>query len=210
MSMTPMNRHHTRALASLGLAAILVGSVPRPGAGFEPYHPANEGLRNVIRDATMRQTVRRSADLERRVRDALRWIDGVDSRSDAATAARLASALRMTWQEVERARTVGALGYREFDDAKFEAAESKLEQIAAELGGPRAPLPAAEAQAAGQALADVQALSRAARSAVPGLSSDDVLLMRAKRHRLLNASPQGYEAGGAPAMNAGETAVAPR
>lgn len=197
-------------VVSLGLAMILLGAVPIPGQGAEPYDPADGGLRTTIREVTERQTVRPAAGLEQRLREALRSINQVEGRADAAAAARLASELRIAGQEVERARVIGALGYREFDDEKFESAESKLETILAQFLGPRAPLTPAGYQAVGQALADVQALSRAVRLGVPGLMSDDVLLIRAKRQRLLNGSRQSDPSGsgstqGAPTQNGTET-----
>ena len=193
MSTTVRNGSWKSRLVLLGPAIMLLCLVPRTSDSFEPHYPANELLRRTIRDVWGRQAVRPPEGLEQRLREALRSINEVEGRTDAALADRLATELKTAWRELERARAIGALGYSEFDEAKFEAAESKLEAVAAQFRGARLPSAAEQYQAAVQALADSQALSRAARHAVPGLSSDDVLLMREKRQRLLIKEPRGEE-----------------
>jgi len=183
---------------------MLLCVLPGSSQGFEPHEPANERLRTTIREVTARQTVRPPAGLEQRFRAALRSINEVEGRTDTVAAAQLASSLRMAWQELERARAVSALGYREFDDERFGLAEAKLDAVTAQLGGPRAPLTAEGSRAVGEALSDVRALSRTARLVVPGLASDDVLLMRAKRQRAI-APRGGGEGQGAPGQNGTET-----
>ena len=193
MSTTVRNGSWKSRIVLLGPAIMLLCLVPRTSDSFEPHYPANEQLRRTIRDVWERQAVRPPAGLEQRLREALRSINEVEGRTDAAVADRLATELKTAWRELERARAIGALGYSEFDEEKFEAAESKLEAVAAQFRGARPPSPEKQYQAAVQALSDVQALSRAARHAVPGLSSDDVLLIQEKRQRLLIREPRGEE-----------------
>ena len=187
----------------LAAALMLVCLVAGVGEGFEPHYPANDQLRATIRDVLERQAVRPPQGLEKRVREALRSINEVEGQTDATTADHLATDVKAAWRELERARAVGALGYVEFDDEKFRSAEARFEAITAQFSGVRAPLPAEGYRAVAQGLSEVQALSRAARAAVPGLSSDDVLLMRAKRQRLLIKDPRGED--GLPAQSNSET-----
>ena len=203
MSTTVGNGGWKLRFVLLGPAIMLLCLVPRTSDSFEPHYPANEQLRRTIREVWERQAVRPPEGLEQRLREALRSINEVEGRTDAAMADRLATELKTAWKELERARAIGALGYSEFDEEKFEAAESKLETIAAQFRGARPPLPGEGYQTVVQALLDVQALSRATRHAVPGLLSDDVLLMREKRQRLLIKEPRGEE--GLPARFGNET-----
>jgi len=203
MSTTVGNGGWKSRFVLLGPAIMLLCLVPRTSDSFEPHYPASEQLRRTMREVWERQAVRPPEGLEQRLREALRSINEVEGRTDAAVADRLATELRTARRELERARAIGALGYSEFDEEKFEAAESKLEAVAAQLRGARPPSPAERYQAVVQALSEVQALSRAARRAVPGLLSDDVLLMREKRQRLLLKEPRGEE--GLPARSGNET-----
>jgi hypothetical protein len=77
------------------------------------------------------------------------------------------------------------LGYTEFNDETFQDAEAKFQDLLTQFVGTRTPYSVERYQAALGTLDDVQALSRNARRAVPGLSSDDVLLMREKRQKIL-------------------------
>jgi hypothetical protein len=120
----------------------------------------------------------------------LRSIADVEGRTDPPLAGLLSTRLKEAWTELERSRAVGALGYAEFDEGRFQAAEAKFQEVVGEFLGPRAPFPAETYQAAFQALADTQALSRETRRGVPGMSSDDVLLTRQKRHKLLLEEPK--------------------
>ena len=203
MSTTVRNGSWKSRFVLLGPAIMLLCLVPRTSDSFELHYPGSEQLRRTIRDVWERQAVRPPEGLDQRLREALRSINEVEGRTDAAVADRLATELKTAWRELERARAIGALGYSEFGEEKFEAAESKLEAVAAQFRGARLPSPAEQYQAAVQALSDVQALSRAARHAVPGLSSDDVLLMREKRQRLLIKEPRGEE--GLPGRSGNET-----
>lgn len=203
MSTTVGNRGGKLRVVLLGPAVMLLCLVPRTSDSFEPYYPVNEQLRRTIQETWERQTVRPPEGLEQRLREALRSINEVEGRTDAAVADRLATELKTAWRELERARAIGALGYIEFDEEKFKAAESKLEVVASHFRGTRSPSLGERYRADVQALAEVQALSRAARHAVPGLSSDDVLLMREKRQRLLLKEPRGEE--GLPARVGNET-----
>jgi len=177
-------------LVVLGVVVALAFSTPAGGEGFEPYHPANEQLRRTSREVWERQTFRPPPLLEERVREAFRSIGEVEGRTDPRLAGLLSTRLKDAWTELERSRAVGALGYTEFDEGRFQAAEVKFQEVLSQFLGPRAPFPAESYQAAFQALADTQALSREARRAVPGMSSDDVLLTRQKRHKLLLEVPK--------------------
>src|SRR5262245_16359352 len=190
----------------VGPAGMLLCLAARTSEGFDPYYPPNTLLRQTIRDLRERQSVRPPDGLESRIREALRSIHEVEGRADATVADRLAAELKAAWLELERARVVGSLGYREFDDEKFGAAESKFEMVIEHFRGMRVPSPSAPYGAQVHALMEVQALSRTARLGVPGLLSDDVLLMREKRHRLLLREPRGDES----VLRPGNDAGAPR
>ena len=153
--------------------------------GFEPYTPRNEQLRRTILGAVESQTFRPSPILEQRVREALRSIKETEGWTAPQLSELLSSRLKATWTELERSRAIGGLGYTEFNDETFQAAEATFQEILTQFVGTRTPYSGERYQAALGALDDVQALSRNARRAVPGLSSDDVLLKREKRQKLL-------------------------
>ena len=203
MSTTVGNRGWKSRVVLLGPAMMLLCLVPRTSDSFEPHYPANEQLRRTIREVWDRQAVRPPEGFEQRLREALRSMNEVEGQTDVAVADHLATELKTAWRELERARAIGALGYSEFDEEKFKAAESKLEAVVAHFRGTRPPSSAERYQADVEALSEVQALSRAARHAVPGLSSDDVLLMREKRQKLLLKEPRGEE--GLPTRSGSET-----
>jgi len=185
-----MRRRERILVALLGAAAALPFSTLAGGEGFEPYHPANEQLRRTSQEVWERQTFRPPPVLEQRVGEALQSIAEVEGRTDPPLAGLLSARLKDTWTELERSRAVGALGYTEFDEGRFQDAEAKFQEVLSQFLGARAPFPAESYQAALQALADTQALSREARRAVPGMASDDVLLTRQKRHKLLLEEPK--------------------
>ena len=176
-------------LGLLVVAVTIAASLPANGGGFEPYYPTNEQLRSTIQGVWESQAFRPPAVLEQQVREALRSIKETEGRADSRLAGLLSSRMKAAWTELERSRVVGGLGYPEFDDETFQAADAKFQQVLTEFAGARAPYSEEKYQAALRALADVQALSRNARRAVPGLSSDDVLLMRGKRQQLLMKEP---------------------
>lgn len=153
--------------------------------GFEPYTPRNQQLRQTIMGVIESQTFRPSPMLEQRVREALRSIAETEGWTAPALGELLSSRLKATWTELERSRAVSGLGYTEFDDETFHAAEATFQDLLILFVGTRTPYSGERYQAAIQTLGDVQELSRNARRAVPGLSSDDVLLMREKRQKLL-------------------------
>lgn len=153
--------------------------------GFEPYTPRNEQLRSTIRGVWESQTFRPSPMLEQRVREALRSIAETEGWTAPALGELLSSRLKATWTDLERSRMVSGLGYTEFDDETFHAAEATFQEILTRFVGTRTPYSGERYQAALGDLDNVQELSRKARRAVPGLSSDDVLLMREKRQKLL-------------------------
>ncbi len=153
--------------------------------GFEPYTPRNEQLRQTILGIIESHTLRPSPMLEQRVREALRSIAETEGWTAPQLSELLSSRLKATWTDLERSRAVSGLGYTEFDDETFHAAESKFQDLLILFVGTRTPYSGERYQVALGALDNVQALSRNARRAVPGLSSDDVLLMREKRQKLL-------------------------
>jgi hypothetical protein len=176
-------------LGLLVVAVTIAASLPAHGGGFEPYYPTNEQLRSTIEGVVASQTVRPPAALEQIVREALRSIEKTEGRTDPRLGGLLSSRLKAAWTELERSRVVGELGYREFDEETFQAAEAKFQDVVTQFVGARATYSEERYQVALRALADVQALSRNARRAVPGLASDDVLLMREKRQKLLLKEP---------------------
>jgi hypothetical protein len=119
----------------------------------------------------------------------LRSIKQTEGRTDPRLVGLLSSRLKAAWTELERSRAVGGLGYTEFDDETFQAAEAKFEEVLTQFVGARAPYSEERYRGALSALDDAQALCRDARRAVPGLASDDVLLMRHKRQILLLKEP---------------------
>lgn len=177
------------------LAAVLTIPlcVTAHGGGFEPYPPANQQLRSTIQGTWKSQAARPPAVLEQRVREALRSIKETEGWTAPALGELLSSRLKATWTELERSRMVGGLGYTEFDDETFQTAEVKFQELLTQFVGIRIPYSGESYQAALQALDDVHTLSRSARRAVPGLSSDDVLLMREKRQKLLMKEPKERE-----------------
>lgn len=185
-----MRRRERILVALLGAAATLPFSTLAGGEGFEPYHPANEQLRRTSQRIWESQTLRPPDLLEQNVREALRSIAEIEGGTDPHLAGWLSARLKEAWTELERSRAVGALGYTEFDAGRFQAAEAKFQEVLSQFLGPRAPFPAESYQAALQALADTHALSREARRVVPGMSSDDVLLTREKRQKLLLKEPK--------------------
>ncbi len=176
------------------ILALLIAVIPSPiiaeEEGFEPYSPQSDRLRRTIREVGEAQTFRPPAALERRVSEALRSIRELESQTDPRLASLLSSRLRAAWNELERSRAVGVLGYAEFDDETFQAASAKFDEVVSQFLGARSPYPRERYNAALHALSEVQALSRDARRAVPGLSSDDVLMMRDKRQKLLFKEPR--------------------
>lgn len=183
-----------RIVVALPIAAATISlSIIAHGGGFEPYYPQNEQLRRSILGVWESQAVRPPAALERSIAEALRSIKETEGRADPKLAGLLSSRLRKTSEELERSRYVGEMGYIEFDQGKFEAAEAKFQEVLSEFVGARTPFPEERYQVVLRALADTQALSQDARRLVPGLSSDDVLLMREKRQKLLLKEPRGAE-----------------
>lgn len=160
------------------------------GGGFEPYAPLNEQLRKTIVGVVESQTLRPSPALEQRVREALRSIQETEGRTDPRAARHLSSHLKSAWMELERSRIVGSLGYTEFDETTFQAAEAQFQEIVTQYSGARTSFSKARNRAAIKALTEVRTLSRNARRHVPGLSSDDVMLMREKRQKLLSKEPR--------------------
>lgn len=163
------------------------------GGGFEPYAPANEQLRSTIQGVWESQAFRPPAALEQRVREALRSIKETEGRTDPPLGGLLPSRLKATWAELERARVIGGLGYREFDAETFQAAEAAFQEVLTQFVDTRTPYSEERYQVAIKALAEAQTLSRNAWRAVPGLSSDDVQLMREKRQKLLMKEPKEKE-----------------
>ncbi len=172
-------------VALLAAALTISLSVSAHGGGFEPYTPRNALLRSTIQGVWESHTVRPSPMLEQRVREALRSIAETEGWTAPQLSELLSSRLKATWTELERSRAVSSLGYTEFDDETFHAAEATFQDLLILFVGTRTPYSGERYQAALGALDNVQALSRNARRAVPGLSSDDVLLMREKRQKLL-------------------------
>lgn len=191
-------------MVALPIAAVtILFSVAAHGGGLEPSSPPSQPLRRTIEGVVASQTIRPPAALEQRVREASRSIKETEGRADSRLAELLATRLKAAWTELERSRVVGGLGYREFDEETFQAAEAKFQEVLTQFVGARDPFPEKRYQAALQTLADVQALSRNARRAVPGLASDDVLLMREKRQKLLAKEPPEEGVG---VRSGGETA----
>ena len=190
---TSGERKNLISLALLIAAATISSSTPANCGGIEPYYPPNEQLRRTIQGVSESQTFRPPLALERSVQQALRSIKAIEGRTDPRLAGLLSTRLKGTWTELERSRVVAGLGYTEFDEETFQAAEVKFQEVVTQFVGARAAYPEERYQAALRALADVQALSRNARRAVPGLSSDDVLLMREKRQKLLQKEPKETE-----------------
>jgi len=186
----------TPIMVALPIAAVtLLFSVAAHGGGFEPFYPTNEQLRSTIQGVWERQAFRPPVALEQQVREALRSIKQTEGRTDPRLGGLLSSRLKATWTELERSRAVGELGYTEFDDETFETAEAKFQEVLTQFVGARAPYSEERYRGALRALDDAQVLCRNARRAVPGLASDDVLLMREKRQKLLAKEPP--EEGGA-------------
>lgn len=165
--------------------------------GFEPYAPSNEQLRRTILGAWESQAFRHPPALERDVQEALRSIKEIEGRTDSVLAGLLSSRLKGAWTELEQSRAVFWLGYHEFDATAFQAAESQFQEVVAQFLGVRTPYPFERLDAAIKALENAQTLSRTARRHVPGLSSDDVQLMREKRQKLLLKEPRTDEGSGA-------------
>ena len=163
------------------------------GGGFDPYYPANEQLRGTIQGVFEGQAVRPPVALEKSVREALQSIERIEGGSDPRLAGRLSISLKGAWAELERSRVVAGLGYTEFEEETFHRAEAEFRDVLTQFLGARGPSTEERYQAALRALADVQVLSRNARRAVPGVSSDDILLMREKRQKLLLKEPKGEE-----------------
>ena len=194
----------TPIMVALPIAAVIIlFSVAAHGGGFEPFYPTNEQLRSTIQGALESQAFRPPVVLEQRVREALRSIKETEGRTDPRLGGLLSSRLKATWTELERSRIVGGLGYTEFDDDTFQAAEAKFKEVLSQFAGARAPYSEERYREALGALDDAQVLCRNARRAVPGLASDDVLLMREKRQKLLAKEPRDE---GASVRFGGETA----
>ena len=173
------------AVGLLLVAFTIPFCISSPAEGFEPYTPRNEQLRSTIQGVWESQAFRPPAVLEQRVREALRSIKETEGRTASWLSELLSSRLKTTWAELERSRAIGGLGYTEFNDETFQDAEAKFQDLLTQFVGTRTPYSVERYQAALGTLDDVQALSRNARRAVPGLSSDDVLLMREKRQKIL-------------------------
>ena len=181
----------TPIMVALPIAAVIIlFSVAAHGGGFEPFYPTNEQLRSTIQGAWESQAFRPPVVLEQRVREALRSIKETEGRTDPRLGGLLSSRLKGTWRELERSRVVGGLGYTEFDDETFQAAEAKFQEVLSQFAGARASYSEERYRGALRALDDAQVLCRNARRAVPGLASDDVLLMREKRQKLLAKEPR--------------------
>jgi len=189
---------------ALPVAAVtLLFSVIAHAGGFEPFYPTNEQLRSTIQAVRESQTFRPPGALEQSVRQALRSIKETEGRTNLRLAGLLSTRLKATWTELERSRVVGELGYTEFDGETFEAGEAKFREVLTQFVGARATYSEERYWGALRALDDAQALCRSARRAVPGLASDDVLLMREKRQKLLAKEPRDE---GASVRFGGETA----
>ena len=181
----------TPIMVALPIAAVIIlFSVAAHGGGFEPFYPTNEQLRSTIKGVLESQTFRPPVALEQSVRQALRSIKETEGRTDLRLGGLLSSRLKATWTELERSRVVGELGYTEFDEETFEAGEAKFREVLTQFVGARAPYSEERYRGALRALDDAQALCRTARRAVPGLASDDVLLMREKRQKFLAKEPR--------------------
>lgn len=191
--------HNVRSGNKYGMLTLLVVAatvglhVSAYAEGLDPYTPLNEQLRRTIQSIWERHTLRPSPMVEQRVREALRSIEEVEGWTDPLVGDLLSSRLRTTWKELERSRAISGLGYTEFNDEVFQTANAKFEDLLIRFAGTRSPYVGERYQAALRALDDVQALSRNARRDVPGLSSDDVLLMREKRQKLLMKEPKDRE-----------------
>lgn len=177
-------------VALLAVALTISVSISAHGGDLGPYDPANEQFRSTIQEVWKSQAFRPPAVLERRVREALWSIKKTEGQTGLPLAELLSSRLKATWAELERSRVVGGLGYTEFDSETFQAAEAAFQEVLTQFVGIRTPFSGEKYQAALRAFDDVQTLSRNARRAVPGLSSDDVLLMREKRQKLLMKEPK--------------------
>lgn len=194
----------TPIMVALPIAAVtLLFSVTAHAGGFEPFYPTNEQLRSTIKGVLESQTFRPPVALEQSVRQALRSIKETEGRTNLRLAGLLSTRLKATWTELERSRVVGELGYTEFDDETFHAAEAKFKEVLTQFVGARTTYSEERYRGALRALDDAQALCRTARRAVPGLASDDVLLMREKRQKLLVKEPRDE---GASVRTGGETA----
>ena len=194
---TRANHRSPRANRKPIILAFLVAAMTLPlpftanGGGFELYYPPNEQLRLTIMGVWESQAFRPPAVLVRSVSEALRSIKEIEGRADQRLARLLSSRLKGTWADLEHSRVVSGLGYDEFDEEAFQAADAKFQEIVTQFLGGRASYPEKRYHAVLQALSDAQALSRSARHAVPGLSSDDILLTRDKRQKLLLKEPSG-------------------
>lgn len=179
-------RNRKPMLVGLLLAVFTIPlCVTAHGGGFEPYTATNKPLRRTILRVWESQVFRHPPALERDVQEALQSINEIEGRTDPVLAGLLSTRLRNAWAELERSRVVQWLGYNEFDAPAFQTAESQLQKVVAQFLGVRTPYPAERYQAVIKTLADAQALSQNARRHVPGLSSDDALLMQEKRQKLL-------------------------
>lgn len=192
MSARAVNRK-PMTVALLAAALTISLSISAHGGDLEPYVPANEPLRSTIQEVWKSQAFHPPAVLERRVREALWSINKSEGQTGLPLAELLSSRLKATWAELERSRAVGGLGYTEFDAETFQAAEAAFQEVLIQFVGIRTPSSGEKYQAALRAFDDVQTLSRNARRAVPGLASDDVLLMREKRQKLLMKEPKEKE-----------------
>ena len=144
-------------MVGLLIASVTISlSIIAYGGGFEPYYPPNEQLRRSILGVWESQAVRPSLALEQRVREVLRSIKETEGRTDPRLAGLLSTRLRRTWTELERSRIVGGLGYKEFDEGKFEAAEAKFQEVLTQFVGARTPYPEERYQTLLRALADAQ------------------------------------------------------
>lgn len=188
--------HVSSYVALLAALLVIPFCVTAHGGDLEPYDPANGQFPNTIQEVWKSQAFRPPAVLERRVREALWSINKTEGQTGLPLAELLSSRLKATWAELERSRAVGGLGYTEFDAETFQAAEAAFQEVLTQFVGIRTPSSGEKYQAILRALDDVQALSRNARRAVPGLSSDDVLLMREKRQKFLMKEPREEESSG--------------
>ncbi|GEM_PF-2088550 len=185
-------------LMTAGLVLVAATITPYSSAYADDPHPllkipGDEQFRSAIQGVLRSQASRPPAVLEQRVHETLRSIRESEGQIHPTLGDLLSSRLRATWAELERSRQVGGLGYPEFDTETFQTAEATFQEILTQFVGTRTLYPGESYQAALRSFDDVQMLSRNARRAVPGLTSDDVLIMREKRQKLMKEEPKQDE-----------------
>lgn len=190
----PSRTQRPTMLVALVGSVITVLVINATAGAFEPYAPANEQLRSTILGVVASQTLHPPIALSQRVSEALRSIKETEGQTNPRLAASLSTGLKRALMELERSWIIRELGYTEFDEEPFQKAEAAFQEVLTQFVGIRTPYSEERYQAAIKALTDAQALSRNARRAVPGLSSDDVQFMQEKRwHSLWKAADEETE-----------------